>query len=51
MTVKTKKKNPQDATFRNIRALKTRIKRLKERVDFLCGALNDLRDRLDAKPK
>ena len=46
-----KKKNVQDATLRNIRALKTRVKNLSDRVEYLCGALNDLRDEFRAKPK
>lgn len=37
MKKKTKKRNPQDATLRNIRALKKRVEKLEEeRVCVLC---------------
>lgn len=32
MKTKTKKRNPQDATLRNINALKKRVKKLENRV-------------------
>lgn len=32
----TRKRNPQDATLRNVRALKKRVERLEETVKRLC---------------
>lgn len=43
MKKRTKKRNPNDATMRNIRALNKRLKFLEHRIDGLCAALNDLR--------
>lgn len=42
MEKKTKKRNPNDATIRNVRALNSRIVLLKHRIDTLCATLNDL---------
>lgn len=38
----TKKRNPNDATFRNVNALKRRVTRLEARVDSLTGAVTRL---------
>lgn len=38
-TVKVKKKNPQDATLRNIRALKARVKVLEDLVNKIHARL------------
>lgn len=41
-----KKRNPQDATLRNIRALKTRVRTLERTVRLLIGADASLRVRV-----
>lgn len=53
-----KKKNPQDSTSRNVKAANRKIALLKSRILILEGRvdkhyllLNELQDRLDAKPK
>jgi len=43
-TVKVKKKNPQDATLRNIRALKARVKVLEDTTVILARVLGLMRD-------
>ncbi len=37
--MKKKKRNPQDATLRNIRALKARVKELEMRVDLIVALM------------
>lgn len=39
MKPKTKKRNPTDATLRNIRALKKRVEKLEEEVRYWCKLL------------
>lgn len=44
--VSPRKRNPQDATLRNIRALKKRVERLEERVEELAHLLSDFSERI-----
>jgi len=42
MSVKTKKKNPNDATFRNIDALKKRVDAVEKKLTLLISTLKFL---------
>ena len=39
---KTKKRNPQDVTFRNINALKKRVAKLEEEIELLLELAQDV---------